>query len=97
MPSPSQQRQSDRRRLNRDRCFQAAAALRHRATQSGYAGIRGQDESYAIASILDSAGVLLDQLPPRHASAVLAAVTLLLDDDPSKLGPVKPLTSGRGH
>ena len=97
MPSPAAERRARKLRADRDRCARAAALLRHRATQAHYAGLRGRYEGYALAALIDSGGVLLDQLPPAYARDLLAAVTTVLDDDPAKLGPVPPLTSGPGH
>ena len=94
--SPSQRRA---RQLSedRDRCREAAQALRHRINQGRYAGLRYPDELYSLAPVLDTAGMLLDQLPDQLRRDVLAAVKELLDDAPEKPGWVDPITGGDGH
>lgn len=94
--SPAQRRATQLRE-NRDRCHEAAHALRHRITQGRYAGLQHPDELYALAPILDTAGMLLDQLPDQFRRDVLAAVAELLDDAPEKPGAVEPITKGDGH
>ena len=84
-------------RENRDRCAEAARVLRHRINHGRYAGLQHPDELYALAPVLDTAGMLLDQLPNQLQRDVLAAVGELLDDAPHKAGEVAPLTTGDGY
>lgn len=98
MPNESPaQRRARRLRENRERCSEAAQKLRHRINQGRYVGLRNPDELYALAPVLDTAGMLLDQLPDQLRRDVLAAVAELLDDAPEKPGSVEPLSSGDGH
>lgn len=82
---------------DKERCQEAAQKLRHRINQGRYAGLQHPDELYALAPILDSAGMLLDQLPNQMRRDVMAAVAELLDDAPEKPGDVEPITGGDGH
>ena len=66
-------------REDRDRCQEAAQKLRHRINQGRYVGLQYPDELYALAPVLDTAGMLLDQLPAQLQRDVLAAVDELVD------------------
>lgn len=55
----AKQMHADRRTID-----QAAAFLRHRAAQDGYAGLHDPDRCYALAGLLDMLALQLDQLPP---------------------------------
>lgn len=98
MPNESAaQRRASKLRQDRDRCREAAQALRHRIVQGRYTGLRHSDELLALAPVLDTAGMLLDQLPDQLRRDVLAAVAELLDDAPEKPSMVDPITRGDGH
>lgn len=83
-------------RENEARCHEAAAVLRHRVNQGRYAGLRGPDEGYAIAALLEACAFDLSDLPAPTGRAVLATVGELLDDAPVKPGAVEPLSRGDG-
>lgn len=91
------QRRATQLTEDRDRCREAAQKLRHRINQGRYAGLQHPDELYAFAPVLDTAAMLLDQLPDQMRRDVLAAVRELLDDAPVKPGDVEPITDGDGH
>lgn len=91
------QRRASKLREDRDRCAEAAQKLRHRINQGRYAGLQHPDELYALAPVLDSAGMLLDQVPDQLRRDVLSAVAELLDDAPEKPSSPDPITGGDGH
>lgn len=93
--SPAQRRQSQLLE-DKQRCHEAAAKLRHRVNQGRYAGLRGPDEGYALAALVEAFGFELDQAPRQTYRAALAAVRELLYDDPKPMGSVAPLTAGDG-
>lgn len=93
----SSQRKARQLREDRDRCREAAQALRHRIAQGRYTGLQHPDELLSLAPVLDTAGMLLDQLPNQMRRDVMAAVAELLDDAPTKPGMVEPITQGDGH
>lgn len=98
MPNESPaQRRARQLREDRDRCREAAQKLRHRINHGRYAGLEHPDELYALCPVLDTAGMLLGELPNQMRRDVMAAVAELLDDAPVKPGYVEPLSEGEGH
>lgn len=91
------------RRLREDRTRLAAAAvaLRRSAAGAGYAGLRGQYTGFALAGLLDSVSLLLDQVPAQVRRDALAAAEHLLEgpDGPhdSRTVGARPVTTGPGN
>ncbi|WP_242623042.1 hypothetical protein [Pseudonocardia sediminis] len=79
----------------------AAVALRRSAAGAGYAGLRGQYTGFALAGLLDSVSLQLDQVPAQVRRDALAAAGHLLDGpdghhDPRTIG-ARPVTAGPGR
>ncbi|MBC3189477.1 hypothetical protein H7X46_00130 [Pseudonocardia sp. C8] len=62
-------------RLRDERALVAAFArrLRHQAIRDSYAGLRGQDVSLAMAALLDSISLALDEVPDQVRRDAVAA------------------------
>lgn len=97
----SEERALAQRRADQERLVTAAAALRHSATQTGYAGGRGTDVGYAIAALLEGLSRALEQVPDPVRRDALAVARYQLDgpdgpNDPRTAGH-SALSDGPGH
>ena len=77
-----------------------ARRLRKRAVMDSYAGLRGQDVGLALAAMLDSVSLVLDQIPDQVRRDAVAAARCDRDGPDGPNDPRrnrKGLTSGDGH
>lgn len=89
-------------RLREERMLVAefARRLRNRAVMGSYAGLHGQDVGLALAAMLDSVSLALDQVPDQIRRDAVAAARCDRDGPDGPNDPRrnrKGLTSGDGH
>ncbi|AEA28888.1 hypothetical protein Psed_6817 (plasmid) [Pseudonocardia dioxanivorans CB1190] len=95
-----QERAAARLRDERALVVEFAQRLRKRAIHDTYAGLRGQDVGLALAAMLDSVSLVLDQVPDQVRRDAIAAARCERDGPDGPNDPRrnrKGLTSGDGH